>query len=64
MEIGKGGSLPTLLFKYTQRYWVTPARVGVESVGPGLAWGQRADSWVFLVAQDGARRAFGSIEER
>lgn len=30
---GVGGGLPTLLFKYTQRYWVTPAGVGVGSVG-------------------------------
>lgn len=30
-EIGTVGGLPTLLFKYTQRYWVTPAGVGVDS---------------------------------
>lgn len=31
---------------------------------PGLAWEHRADSWVFLVAQDGARHAFMSVPKR
>lgn len=32
-EIGTGGGLPTLLFKYTLHYWVTAVGVGVDSVG-------------------------------
>lgn len=32
-RLGLRGGLPTLLFKYTQRYWVTPTGVGVDSVG-------------------------------
>lgn len=53
-EIGTVGGLPALLFKYIQRYWVTPeGGWGGRRLGRlGLAWGQRADSWVFLVAQD------------
>jgi len=33
-DIGMGGGLPTLLFKYTLCYWVTPVEGGVGLVGP------------------------------
>lgn len=37
---------------------------GSRLSGLGLAWGHRADSWVFLVAQDQARHAFMCTPER
>lgn len=45
--IGRGGGLPTLLFKYTLCYWVTPAGVGVASVGLDYGGGRERTAGYF-----------------
>lgn len=37
---------------------------GSRLSGHGLPWGQRADSWVFLVAQEGARHVWVCVPKR